>query len=69
MKDRSEYQRAYYQANKAAKKTNRKPQPRTEAAKAAEARYAEKKRVLAEIADMNFGPPAFVHTCTPPEAA
>ena len=55
-KDRTEYQRAYYEATKAKKKASRKPQPRTEAAKAAEARYAEKRRVLAEIAAMTFGP-------------
>ena len=57
-KDRSEYQRAYYEATKAEKKAKRMPQPRTEAQKAAEARYAEKKRLLAEISAMNFGPPA-----------
>lgn len=55
-KDRREYLRAYYQANKEALKAKRKPQPRTEAAKAAEARYAEKKRLLKEIESMTFGP-------------
>jgi hypothetical protein len=48
-KDRTEYQRAYYEANKARKKALRKSQPRTEGAKAAEARYMEKQRVLREI--------------------
>ena len=50
-KDRSEYQRAYYEANKAKKKAIRKSQPRTEGAKAAEARYREKRRILQEICD------------------
>lgn len=51
-RDRSEYQRAYYEANKDKKKANRKPQPRTEAAKRAEERYREKRQRMAEIADM-----------------
>ena len=55
--DRSESNRAYYEANKAKKKAKRKPQPRTEATLAAAARCAEKRRVLAEIAAMTFGPP------------
>ena len=50
--DRTEYQRAYYEAHKAEKKAKRKPQPRTEAAIAAEKRYREKRRILAEIAAM-----------------
>ena len=55
-KDRSEYWRAYYEANKERMKAKRKPQPRTEAAKAAEARYKEKRRILKEIATMPHGP-------------
>ena len=51
-KDRSEYARAYYEANKAKKKANRKPQPRTEAAKRAEDRCREKRQRLADIAAM-----------------
>ena len=58
-KDRSEYARAYYQANKARLKAKRKKQPRTEAAKAAEDRYREKRRILAEIAEMPMGPQGF----------
>ncbi len=52
MSDRSEYQRAYYEAHKAEKKAKRKPQPRTEATIAAEKRYREKRRILAAIAAM-----------------
>lgn len=48
--DRTEYQRAYYEAHKAEKKAKRKPQPRTAATIAAEKRYREKRRILAEIA-------------------
>jgi hypothetical protein len=55
-KDRSEYNRTYYEATKAKKKAMRKPQPRTEATKEAEARYREKRRILVEIATMRFGP-------------
>ena len=51
-KDRTEYQSAYYEANKAKKKANRKPQPRTEAARRAEERYRKKRKLLAEIAAM-----------------
>lgn len=50
--NRTEYQREYYEAHKAEKKAKRKPQPRTEAAIAAEKRYREKRRVLSEIAAM-----------------
>ena len=51
-KDRTEYMRAYYEANKeklCAKRRN--PQPR-ETARRAEARYREKQRLLREIAAM-----------------
>ncbi len=51
-KDRAAYQRAYYEANKERLKALRKPKPRTEAGKAAEARYREKKRILAEISKL-----------------
>jgi hypothetical protein len=51
-KDRTEYQRAYYEANKAKKKANRKPQPRTESARIAEERYRKKRKLLDEIAAM-----------------
>lgn len=51
-RDRSDYQRAYYEANKAKKKANRKPQPRTEATKLAEERYRERRQLLADIAAM-----------------
>jgi len=54
--DRSEYMRAYYEANKERLKAKRKPQPRTEAARRAEKKYREKRRVLQEIADMPSGP-------------
>ena len=50
-KDRGEYMRAYYEANKAklcAKRRN--PQPR-ETAGRAEERYREKQRILKEICD------------------
>ena len=50
--DRTEYQRAYYERTKEAKKTKRKKQPRTAAAIAAEERYREKRRLLQEIAAM-----------------
>ena len=53
--DRSAYQKAYYEANKDRLKANRKPQRRTEANIAAEARYREKKRLLKEIADLPIG--------------
>lgn len=53
--ERSDYMHAYYEANKARKKAKRKSQPRTEAAKAAEARYAEKRRILKEIEEMPRG--------------
>lgn len=52
MKDRSEYMRAYYEANKTklcARK--RKPQAR-EVARKAEERYREKMQRLKEIAEM-----------------
>lgn len=49
---RKEYQRAYYEAHKEEIKAKRKPKPRTEATIAAEKRYREKKRILAEIAAM-----------------
>lgn len=55
-KDRKEYLRAYYEANKERLKAKRKPQPRTDAAKAAEERYAQKRRILREIDEMLFGP-------------
>ena len=51
-RDRKEYQRAYYEANKAKKKENRKKQPRTAASIAAEERYRERQRVLREIEEM-----------------
>lgn len=54
-RDRKEYMRAYYEANKSRLKAKRKPRPRTEAAKAAEERYAEKRRILREINGMTFG--------------
>jgi hypothetical protein len=50
--DRTEYQRAYYERTKEAKKAKRKKQPRTAAAIAAEERYREKRRLLQEIAAM-----------------
>lgn len=50
--DRTEYQRAYYEAHKAERKAKRKPQPRTEATIAAEKRYREKRRIMKEIAAM-----------------
>lgn len=50
--DRTEYQRQYYEAHKAEKKAKRKPQPRTAATIAAEKRYREKRRILADIAAM-----------------
>ena len=55
MADRSEYQRAYYLANKERLKAKRKPQPRTPASVAAEERYRAKKQLLAEIAAMPSG--------------
>ncbi len=54
--DRSEYMRAYYEANKERLKAKRNPQPRTEAVRRAEKKYREKRRVLQEIADMPSGP-------------
>ncbi len=52
-KDRKEYMRAYYEANKEALKEKSRNRPRrTEAKRAAEARYQEKKRLLREIAEM-----------------
>mgnify|MGYP000860960084 CR=1 FL=1 len=50
-RDRSEYMRAYYAANKAKLNARRKTYSR-ELARAAKARYLEKKRLLAEIAAM-----------------
>lgn len=57
MSDRSAYQRTYYLENKERLKAKRKPQPRTEACIAAEVRYREKRRILREIEQMQFGPP------------
>lgn len=54
--NRSEYMRAYYEANKVRLKAKRKKQPRTEAARQAEERYREKRRLLKEIAEMQLGP-------------
>jgi hypothetical protein len=54
-RDRSEYQRAYYEANKERKKAIRKAQPRTEGAKAAEARYRERQRIRREIEAIQLG--------------
>jgi len=51
-KDRTKYQRAYYERTKEAKKAKRKKQPRTAATIAAEERYREKRRLLREIAEM-----------------
>ena len=51
-RDRTEYQRAYYERTKEAKKAKRKKQPRTAATLAAEARYLDKRRLLEEIASM-----------------
>ena len=56
MSDRSEYQKQYYEKNKDAKKAKRKKQPRTASAIAAEQRYREKKKILAEIEKMQTGP-------------
>lgn len=53
--DRREYMRAYYEANKERLKAKRNPQPRTDASRAAEERYREKKRTLKEIEAMTFG--------------
>jgi hypothetical protein len=50
-KDRSEYMRAYYEANKTKLNARRKTYSR-ELARAAEARYREKKQRLAEIKAM-----------------
>jgi hypothetical protein len=50
--DRTEYQRAYYERTKEARKAKRKKQPRTAAAISAEERYREKRRLLQEIAAM-----------------
>lgn len=60
-RDRSEYMRNYYEANKERLKEQRKPKPRTEAAKRAEERYREKKRILKEIAAMPHGPVGVTH--------
>ena len=53
--DRKAYQSAYYEANKERKKAMRKKQPRTAAMIAAEERYREKRRILKEIEQMQFG--------------
>jgi hypothetical protein len=55
-RDRSEYQRVYYEANKDKRKAARKKQPRTASAVAAEERYRAKKRLLREIDEMPRGP-------------
>lgn len=58
MSSRSEYQKAYYQANKARLKAARmvrgKP-VRTDAIREAEARYRAKKKLLSEIENFPFG--------------
>ena len=55
MSDRKAYQRAYYLANKDARKAKRKKQPRTPAGIAAEERYRLKMQVLREIEQMPSG--------------
>ncbi len=52
---RREYMRAYYAANKERLAQMRKKSGRTDAARNAEARYKEKKQVLAEIEKIQFG--------------
>jgi len=47
--------RAYYEANKERRKQLRKKQPRTEATLRAEAKYREKRKVLAELENFPFG--------------
>lgn len=56
IRDRKAYQAAYYEANKERKKALRKKQPRTAAMIEAEKRYREKRRILKEIEQMQFGP-------------
>ncbi len=51
-RDRKEYMKAYYEAKKTELKAKRKKQPRTEAQRAAEERYREKRRLLQEIETM-----------------
>lgn len=59
--------RAYYEANKERIKAQRKAPSRTQARRDAEARYQEKKRILAEIQKMTFGVPLFSEAPEPTE--
>jgi len=53
---RKAYLAGYYDANKAVLKAKRNKQPRTAATLKAEQRYREKRQILKEIEQMQFGP-------------